>query len=133
MTPRDIDAAVAERVMGITLKRGPRMMPADHAEWYGPCDGFEDGKCFVCAGSPEQPRPYSSDISAAWQVVEKMRDNGYLLKLFDNNAPYATHERALKTAIFGRNCGGTTRTWEASEKTDALAICLAALEAVTAK
>jgi hypothetical protein len=94
MTPREIDALVAEKVMGWTPRHDPRR-----------CDGTRIIRCFVCGrlghgncygygrgGEPIQlycggesdvaccedarrPR-YSASIADAWPVVEKLKEDG---------------------------------------------------------
>lgn len=62
---RDLDALVAERVMGF-LPPGPGMW------WTHP-----DNPLARYGG----PREYSTDIAAAWQVVERLHGVGDLLSL----------------------------------------------------
>jgi hypothetical protein len=126
---RELDALVAEKVMGWQVCR---CTPLDIDEWtatsphrYTLWQEFRrgDGKrCPRC----EAPtlRPYSTDIAAAWEVVEKLR------------APSTTIDiRAgfLETKVWviqhhGRQPG--VHSYEAQEKTAPHAICLAALKAI---
>ena len=62
---REMDALVEEKVMGGCAHR-------DVAGWYheGP-EGDRTLNCGQCHGRPSVPG-YSTDIAAAWQVVEKL-------------------------------------------------------------
>lgn len=96
---RELDALIAEKVMGFPLEiiRG--------------------------APYPECPRHYSTDIAAAWEVVEK--DDGWghdwrVKRWVSSSKPYScTAERTAD----GQN-------FYAEAETAPLAICLAALKAV---
>lgn len=104
---RELDALIAEKVMGWvkTLR-----LPNAHDTWDDPAG--------LCKSWVEMFTP-STDISAAWQVVEKLR-----LSQFDVHLCTAT--------VFGDwKCGfwkGSAGTVSAS--TAPLAICLASLRAV---
>ena len=108
---RELDAAVAEHVMGW--------------ERYGP-PGFE------YLGNPRTdpetdpdwsrvPR-YSTDIAAAWQVVELMRERGWTMRLYE-------WQKGGSTACFFRHNGRLEEHW-ASGRNPAEAISRAALLAV---
>lgn len=56
---RDMDALIAERVMGYTVTR---VNGEPYTEWHGH------------KAEPYHLGAYSTDIAAAWQVVEKMRE-----------------------------------------------------------
>lgn len=75
---RDLDALVAEKVMG-WMTRGTGESISDPAEWVMP-NGLR---------GREAPPFYSTDISAAWQVVEKMNRDGWCFRVAsaspDNN------------------------------------------------
>lgn len=62
----ELDTAVAERVMG------------DRRESMGWWVS-RDGSTFSCANGG--PRPYSTDIAAAWQVVERLRAEGWIVRV----------------------------------------------------
>jgi len=78
----ELDALVAERVLGIPPERwlsvcreqGHR---TDDYE-YDPSDGDESGWCYMCGVSvceaQKCPPRYSTDIAAAWVVVEHLRE-----------------------------------------------------------
>lgn len=78
----------------------------------------------------DEPRPYSTDIAAAWEVVEKMRDfapryANLSLVAYCYNRTYATFDADAFPEY-------TTATWVEANGPHATprAICLAALKAV---
>ena len=103
---RELDALVAERVMGLTLGTVGTQL-------------YYEGN-----GSLEILPRYSTDIAAAWEVVEKMHvvhgfegHNEFLLVCSDEDEAWY--------------CEFPKPKWEdASANTPSLAICLAALKAV---
>jgi len=110
MTPRDIDAAVAERVMG--WKRD--VDDGTDYGWSGP-------------GAPamtKQPVLFSSDISAAWQVVEALKAKGDIVSMIyrcGDSEPW----NKLRWYVEFRHA----QAWAVDDSLPR-AICLAALEAV---
>lgn len=60
---RDLDAVVAEKVMGWRKMEGFWVAPGT-PDWVN------------LYSQPRDPPPFSSDIAAAWQVVEKMVGHG---------------------------------------------------------
>ncbi len=102
MSDRELDALVAEKVMGYT---NVRPLGDEH----GTLIAHSPGACCDGHGVPQ----FSTDIAAAWHVVEKMRerrihlelgsriDGSWLvsfgnLRAFDNSAPRAVCLAALK-------------------------------------
>lgn len=120
MTDREIDALVAERVMGWT-----NMWRAESGQVFG-SDPEADCRHECKAHSPEN---YSTDIAAAWQVVEKIVGDQYSWKF------------ELKF-ISGRPAPGriwaTFTRWKDGEQFEGWsneapkAICLAALKSLGA-
>jgi len=129
---RELDALVAEKVMG--CKWGEfHNTPDEPGRW-------EDHKFLVdpdgnkvavrwktknlltwdmCHYWPSRPlRPYSTDIAAAWEVVEKFISEGVSIYR-DDRQP----SKGKWYALFGDGCG-------VEADTVPLAICLAALKAV---
>ena len=104
MNNRDIDKLVAEKVMGWVDGVGERKDLS-----YSPDLGF-------C--SPDDLPHYSTDISAAWQVIEKLKEQ-FVFILWPNSN-------------IAQICHNETEEYLADVKTDsmALSICLAALKAV---
>jgi len=104
LEPRELDALVAEKVLGIP----PEMI---HNQEGGKHFKFVDGReCRIAVNAY-----YSTNIGAAWQVVEKCKR----LKLSQMSDGYWR-------AAFSRD-----GVWESREaETASRAICLAALAAV---
>ena len=97
---RELDALVAEKVMGLP--------GAAVGGWYNP--NLLDG-----------PPPYSTDIAAAWEVVEKLLELGWHVDIEDGWC----------VIVYGGRDGKADSEMEVGE-TAPEAICLAALEAVKA-
>jgi len=90
MTDRELDAAVAEKVMGYRWymdRDDEKVILAQPTEYF-------EGDDFLPVPSEEawsstrrdigNAPPYSRDIAAAWTVVEKMRERGWLYHVGDN-------------------------------------------------
>ena len=130
MTDREMDALVAEKVMGC---------PKIDYEWSDECEHeiASDPKCSRCIplcmcpgdkhGSPDIPY-YSTDIAAAFEVVGNLRDR------FPQFVLYFNPRRQLWECEFTEgNIGGLDTNDESPcAETAAEAICLAALEAALA-
>lgn len=125
---RELDALVAEKVMGLS--------PMCDAE----TDFSEDDRCYHCtkcrafSGDFDLPDPhervylpYSTNIGAAWQVVEELSDRFHLqlTSPFQFNEPWWAGFTPL--GVTGWN---GRPDFKASGDTAPLAICLAALKAV---
>lgn len=120
---RELDAQIAERVMGWVQIEYPFLnrlvgVPPESQTDFRNSDGTMPGR---------KPVPlYSSDIALAFQVRQQMRELGFTFRLSDaDNGQSAVsffHEDA-EQGLAGA----------AVAETDALAICLAALEAVKEK
>lgn len=113
MTDRELDALVAEKVMGWRIERYMTNPPKPTGMGMPP-----DSTTIA-----EIPA-YSTDIAAAWEVVEKMRAQG-----FDNQFSWRADRpghRSRPFACFGRNGSAEADTLQK-------AICLAALKAVGVK
>jgi len=100
---RELDALVAEKVMGWTLSGRVWIDERGHLQTIEP----------TSFGSFEP----SSDIAAAWEVVEKMRARGLIVDLTLGAGAYC-------------RIGGFRPFAEERGATAPLAICLAALKAV---
>jgi hypothetical protein len=106
---RELDALVAVTLMGVTLVS-------------------EDAGIRPAAMSYQKPSevlPYSTDVAAAWQVVERMRARGFALELH-----YEFGWSRQWVADFSND--GWLSTGEQLGDTAPLAICRAALAAVEA-
>lgn len=112
---RDIDVLVAEQIMGWQIEtdepkltRLQRYFSRDeHPQWWRAPEG----------GWYSDPLSYSSDIAAAWQIVESMNSQGQFLFLSQNYQEYNVAFDEPRT----------TSPDYISEKSIALAICQAAL------
>ena len=117
MTPGcELDALVAEKVMRCKIRRseyygheGETECGCEEFQKHGPDDYQEEGLM----------TPYSTDISAVWSVVEKLRGEGWVFSLANAGGSWS--------AGFGRVGGKTVLEFA---ETAPLAICEAALEAV---
>ena len=107
---RELDAEVAEKVMGWKPLEDSAMYP-NHG-WAG-SDGL-----FLCHAFDFEP---STDIAAAFQVVEKMRERGYEFSLDSNTAGDKQDGEPLWIASVGK--------WSRMGQTPSEAICRAALAA----
>lgn len=76
----ELDALVAEKVMGWTERdsRGPGGHPM--RRWFPPQNGPWEW-------DQDEPKPYSTDIAAAWEVVEKLATDGWFQILCNPNGP----------------------------------------------
>lgn len=133
MTDRELDALVAEKVMGCRVLHQAASVAGPY------CGCLSDGG--YKKGPHGDPREfdadlyaYSTDISAAWQVVEKMKSNGYTFELDDRKAGWAAsfvaYGQDSKTLgwVKAVAAGVPTEIAEAAPR----AICLAALKTVAA-
>lgn len=124
----ELDALIAEKVLGLEVCRCDHdalKLKAfrdweerckDPLEYHGTPRYFSHssgGQCNTCGKHYVPYKGYSTDISAAWEVVEKFRD--------DDNFSIAMHGTHWKVH-FGA-------AWDGAE-TAAHAICLAALRAI---
>ena len=102
MTNREIDALIAEKVMGIDVhtkeEKGWETVYIDKKDW-------------------TSIKKYSTDIAAAWEVVEELIKDGIFLMSGDKSTVHV---------YFGRNGPNCNKT---GADTAFLAICLAALKA----
>lgn len=135
MSPREIDALVAEKVMGFTLCK---CTDEEIEKWRsGYCAkenegaiGFyvdpprrfgSDKTCNKCGKYYVPILSYSTSIEAAWSVVEKMMINRFEDVNIDADSP---NEWRVAFTDYIEKAG------VAEAKTAPLAICLAALKAV---
>lgn len=116
---RELDVLIAEKVMGWTwykTGRGARMLCEPHHGQLA--DGSEPIANLATFSVPL----YSSDIAAAWSIVEKMQELGwtFAIELFEDNGNYSAYFK--NTQNRDRYVGNAD--------TAPLAICLAALKAL---
>ena len=131
MNNREIDRVVEEKIMGAVWRRvySDRWMRYNEGHRYLSNDP-DNTDPLATGDEPLIPgyyiRPYSTDIAAAWQVVEKM-DKGFVFSLYSPD-PYLEDEERKWEARFIRRANRIVYYKEAS--TALIAICLAALKAV---
>lgn len=134
---RELDAAVAA-ALGLPLEPPcPRYHATDEAN-FDTVDGAWYGWCYTCGRSIQevepQPKRYSRDIAAAWEVVERMAEEDLSVVIATNGA--APRQNGVKVfdsihglgrEIFEANAHPG---WYAVAETVPLAICSAALRAL---
>lgn len=119
---RDLDAIVAEKVMGCSTKKDGHMLA-----------GIVVGERLVCNcekgehnTNPRFPnygvKDYSTDISAAWEVVEKVRPSFSEIWIGRSDTEMSAHWKCSIQKM--------DSNYEATADTAPHAICLAALKAV---
>lgn len=126
---RELDAEIAEKVMGCNVfrSRGNEEIPADV---FCHCDGTAHMYSWFdrdCSITPPMLAFYSTDIAAAWLVVEKAIDRGLDVRV---EADWTAADVAYHCHIYDSRSGDIEAdAWEA---TAPLAICRAALLAMSA-
>ena len=126
---RELDALVAEKVMGGYVVNPDAMANVGEIwYWLHPKDGVLCGMPYKVGKMKQWDHQWhrwkpSIDISAAWQVVEKMRADGWIYEITEH-----LNDPAIQCAMFANRSGGDEQ-WSAAN-TAPLAICLAALKAV---
>lgn len=137
---RELDALVAEKVMGWRRSlgcfdnrnnwnpEGVILVPFPGTE-YGPKREWTTNPITNTRNVPH----YSTDIAAAWEVVERLRENGWVIGIGIDDEPWedpaggGTHGCSLLGCNRGRTDATDIREYA---DTTPLAICLAALKAV---
>lgn len=121
---RELDALVAEKVMGLAPEQWPFVCEVDKHDTAG------DVWCSDCQEETDKtarvPLHYSTDISAAWQVVERLHEKGYALTL--HNEPDEDAGYTWGASVGGDSADAFVESWE---DTAPMAICTAALRTVT--
>ena len=134
---KELDALVAERVMGCDLEPNE---PCGTSLSHCPYDKSEHTRFFLTGlVSSGTPKPYSTDIGAAWEVVEKLGQERipkrvipgemqkYCLWLHqDIDGSFVAHFSPDESTEMSLSAGFPT----GPNTTAAHAICLAALKAV---
>ena len=136
---RKIDARVAVEGMGTTK-------PTEPIAPYGSMTAHETGHWHYHHGEKDWlPFPYSTDISAAWEVVEKMREMGWEIGMVssteDGDGDIFPDETQWMVNAHNpdrvRRCGDCGRSTDGSvyagASTAPEAICIAALAALQTK
>ena len=113
----ELDALIAERLMGWTVAKGGR--------WGARCRNKEGN----LRGIRTEPTPcYSSEIAAAWEVVEQMVDRNYG-KVHVSGSHYHGWHAWVAWDDDGEHGSSVSTTEPICAVTAPLAICLAALRA----
>jgi hypothetical protein len=127
---RELDALIAEKVMGWRCVDKEAADRSAGAFWENdtPCF-YRSGISVVVMhkdGSSDGWRP-SFDIAAAWLVVERFRQDGYLFALISDDRE-EPRDYAAEFRKYDSNIGETTYLNGQRASTAPLAICLAALD-----
>ena len=132
---RELDALVAEKVMG--WKPWPIQIGTREHTYYFNADGFVDGAMIHLFDDEylwDGP-DFSKDIAAAWQVVERLVNEGFCTGLlFDDNGHWALVNDGMQNVPIGDEPEYIATTFFVEKElwcdTAPLAICRAALKAV---
>ena len=134
---RELDARVAERVLGYEWRRGTRrgeppikwLLSPEQREYFTFGNDAPQGDEHVAGDYDRHVPRLSTDIAAAFLVVEKMRADGWRFSLDDSGSDGQTWE-----AWFCRDWSGESWAVAVYEERATMehAICLAALQAVAA-
>jgi hypothetical protein len=119
---RELDALVAERVLGWKLIDRIEMGWGEGPDVWDCTNGKDADECYSPTRQHFAP---STDISAAWAVVERMRENGFGPTLWSDSQFSMPHWYAHFDPPIGK-----TKGIEKQADTAPHAICLAALAAV---
>lgn len=130
MTNRELDAWIAEHVFGKTVRpcRSNETFPPDGDSYEN--HGWTSSDLAIVTGYQfDMPLPrYSTDIAAAWTVVEKMKEYGWAFALETTHNGDACAVFNVGTYI-GDDLSGPRCV---SADTAPMAICLAAKAAIDA-
>lgn len=136
---RELDALVDTLVMGLDLSPLPEHTwdeDCDSEEYYATClrCGYPIAWGSTSSLRPEDrpkgpctlpPKPRSTNIAAAWEVLEALRANGWVVLVAAHAEGYeVTLDKTHNTFLSG------DYYWELRAPTAPLAICIAALQAV---
>jgi hypothetical protein len=128
-TGRELDALIAEKVMGWTDIEEDESDPNTRYSWNEAFIGLDP----TAPGCFRSIPCYSTDMAAAWEVLEKMQAQGYRWCLLIRDE-LKSDTRILPYAEFlhyGKYAPGKVDTCVfAEDESMPLAICLAALRAV---
>ena len=126
---RELDAEIAEKVMGYSVHLVGHTVPAIHQCASAPSLDKQEvwlsaGGHRFCKWCGDMPM-FSEDIAAAWQVVEKMEAQ-------DLTVEYRTHgtRGGMKRVVIADRANAGRIYGSAEAPTAPLTICLAALAAV---
>ncbi len=89
---RELDALVAEKVMGFS-RREPRTWPDGSLAGAGWRD--DENSTFYPDASDMLPH-FSSDIAAAWEVVDLLERENYVVSVSQSKKYFKTHQAAVQ-------------------------------------
>ncbi len=120
MTDRELDARVAEKIMELkpALVEDDMTVFTRGREWLLRGDWYYEGDGFV-----DEVPYYSTDIAAAWKVIERLQQRGIWLCSLEGK-----WKNLYRVILEWRREG--LQHAQVMESSAPLAICLAALEAV---
>ena len=110
---RELDALVEKHIFG----KDPRCYDCPHFD--------EKGRMLSFCNCPEMPHR-SSDLTAAWPIVDKLAERGYLVSIHDNGNVHAARwdvRFVMETPLCGKR-------GMAIEETVPKGICIAGLAVV---
>ena len=115
---RELDALIDEKIFGFHVAEGEHdvTLSGDGVYWMS-----VDGRRLRVASKNGELPHYSTQIAAAWLVVEKMNNDGYCVEIFHDMVAWSVCFMHINTAE--KHCAD----WKHSVETQ---ICLAALAAV---
>ncbi len=124
MTPEEINNQVAEKVMESVVCDNWSLLHVARGEWIR-----RDKSCGHDVCHPAECVPhFSTNMNAAWQVVEKMRENGYDFEpVWLNGRPFMASFSKFDVVNV------EWLTAKCTDKSVPMAICLAALEEMNTK
>lgn len=124
---RALDIAIAEKVMGVPRRAIRVKGSTEYVTVWSDSPWFHDGQQLKTALQEYgKPRPYSTEIAAAWTIVEKLKAVGYEISVH-NSWPY-NDGRRWACDVITKGDG-----WKSAQaETPSEAICLAALKVPSA-
>lgn len=114
----ELDVLVAQKVFGMKV-------------WVGATSAHVSRMAPTLGGpNPERISPYSTNLTEAWAVVNKLERHTFILKRIGNTLPHG----ATWSGKLSWKCSFTTKdaAFQGESESPALAICLAALRAMEA-
>ena len=120
---RELDALIAEKVMGCKPVSAKYTNTGEHSEWLCECKKERHAYYYSgCDGYSYVLHKYSTDIKLAWLVVEKLKTMGF------NGIFYFRNDNKMAMRFTKEDAINDRELW--TNKTAPHAICLAALKAV---
>jgi hypothetical protein len=128
---RELDALIAERVMGWTIISLDILSP-EFEKRFG-VYRFRDSSLIGTRASHNFPRPvpipyYSTEITSAWEIWSKIREMGYWVELKQVRPRNIPSRQEYQCEIFSNDFNKSIALTIRS--TEPLAICIAALQAL---